>query len=199
VDEEKSGPQSVWCSECGYEFSHQPGEPASSDLREKLCPRCGHTLKTHGITINATSKVTASVTIVWGQQYKFLLDTAKKLRDQAHHEAAIVTAQTACEVCTEVVVSGWLRAKGIEDYVADLITEPLRSYNPLDHRVRKVYEAFSEDEIEPGKLLWQSFRAHVERRNDIVHRGRQATPQEADDSIAVAEAIIGRRLANRPD
>jgi hypothetical protein len=160
----------------------------------KPCPRCGNTTRTY--------RVGASVTIswrVWSEQYRFLLDTAKKLRDQGHHEAAIVTAQTACEVCTEVVLSAMLHASGIEEYVADLITGPLPNYNLLSKRVQKVYEAFSEDKIRWGEPLWQSFRTHVVRRNDIVHQGRQATPQEANDSIAAAEAVIGHLLANRPD
>ena len=74
VDEGKTGPQAVWCSKCGHEFPHQPGEPASSDSHGKPCPRCGHTLKTYGVVHNATAKGTASMSKTVG---KNLSATAK--------------------------------------------------------------------------------------------------------------------------
>jgi len=190
----ESGIQAVRCSNCDYEFPHQPGEAVDSGLEGEPCPRCGDTSKTY--------RVAASVALYWGvwdEQYSFLLDTARKLRDQGHHEAAIVTAQTACEVCTEVVLSAMLHASGIEEHVADLITDPLPNYNLLGTRVQKVYETFSEEKIRWGEPLWQSYRSHVKRRNDIVHRGRQATPQEATAAIEAVEAVIGHLLENRPD
>lgn len=192
---EMTGIQAVRCSKCAYEFPYQPGEPINSELEGEPCPSCGNTSKTY--------TVEGSVTISWGERYReryqVLLDAAKKLREQGYHAAAIVTAQTACEVCTELVLSAMLHTSGIEKRVAVLITDPLPNYNLLRKRVQQVYEAFSEDKIRRGEPLWQSFRTHVERRNKIVHQGREATPQEANDSIAAAEAVIGYLLANLPD
>jgi hypothetical protein len=64
--------------------------------------------------------------------------------------------------------------------------------------VLKVYEAFSGDKIERGGRPWQDFTKHVNRRNEIVHGGRQATKQEADDSIEAVEAVIKYLLERRP-
>jgi hypothetical protein len=115
----ESGIQAVRCSNCDYEFPYQPGEAVDPGLKGEPCPRCGNASKTY--------RVETSLTLywrVWSDQYSFLLDNAKKLRDQGHYEAAIVTAQTASEVCMALVVRALLRASGIEEHVAELITDP---------------------------------------------------------------------------
>jgi hypothetical protein len=65
VAEEKTGPQAVRCSNCGYEFPHQPGAPANPELRGVPCPECGHTRKIYDqvlpITATGTAKVSKTV------------------------------------------------------------------------------------------------------------------------------------------
>jgi HEPN domain-containing protein len=177
------------CNNCGATLTANHEGP---------CPHCGQDAgkRIRGV-IRDGVPVGDWVSATWRERYLILLDTAKQLRDQGHLEAAIVTAQTACEVCTEVVVSNMLRASGIEQHVTALITESLRNYNLDNERVRKVYNTFTDDRIKWGEKRWQSFHAHVERRNEIVHEGQQATLQEANDSIATAESIIEYLLANR--
>ncbi len=50
---------------------------------------------------------------VWGGRFHILLQAAKDLRDNDHPEAAIVTAQMAFEVCTEVLLTQTLRERGV--------------------------------------------------------------------------------------
>ena len=132
----------------------------------------------------------------WKARYDILLDTAKRLRDDDHHEAAIVTAQTACEVCAEAMLSTAFQAKGIE-YLSDPLAKLISSYNLANKRVRNVYVAVSGDRIHE-EPFWASFVEHVERRNAVVHRGREATRQEAEDSIVAAEAVIRHLLCQHP-
>jgi hypothetical protein len=44
----------------------------------------------------ATFSVTATLRL-WQARYEYLLDSAKQLRADGHHAAAIVTAQSACD------------------------------------------------------------------------------------------------------
>jgi|SRR5215211_1450641 len=188
-----TGIQAVRCSNCAYEFPHQPGEPINSELEGEPCPSCGNTSKTY--------RVEASVTIswrVWSGRYQVLLDTAKELRDQGHHEAAIVTAQTACEVCTEMVLTRALHERIGDDAVVDLVTSSLGSYSPTNDRVKRWYEVLFGPRIQ-DEPLWQPLKKHVDRRHDIVHRGEEATLQQANESIAAVDKAIRHLLANRPD
>src|SRR5687767_2764159 len=105
------------CRNCGA-----PLHPS----HEGPCPSCGQrNTKIVTIEITAFAHGTASMTatvVRWQERYRFLLDSARQLRDQRHHEAAIVTAQTACEVCTEVVLTDALRDRVGDAAVEDLIT-----------------------------------------------------------------------------
>jgi len=133
---------------------------------------------------------------IWRAQYVVLLKTAKELHTQGYHAASIVTAQTASEVCTELVLTDALRAKSSED-LADLIRQMIRNYDLNNDRVRNLYEALTGDLIQ-HETFWKSFKEHVDRRHKIVHRGRQASAQEAADSITAVESVIEHLLQQRP-
>ncbi len=126
---------------------------------------------------------------LWGKRFEVLLGAAKQLRDNDHNEAAIVTAQTACEVCTEIVLTLTFQSRGI-DYLNDPLGHLLSNYNVGNERVRRLYEAVTDDLISKTSPHWSSFQKHVKKRNDVVHSGEQATRAEADASIAVAAEII---------
>jgi hypothetical protein len=165
------------------------------------CPSCGERAgkKVYvTATVTTRSKVSATATVIkrWEQRYKFLLDTARELRDQGHPEAAIVTAQTACEVCTEAVLTEALRRRVGDDVVADLITGSLWNYNPTNPRVKRLYETLFDHRIQ-DEPFWQSLKKHVDRRHAVVHRGKEATSQEADESITAVDAATQHLLKNR--
>jgi hypothetical protein len=134
----------------------------------------------------------------WAERYGPLLEVARQLRNDGYYAAAIVTAQTACEVCTEVVLTEALHARVGDEAVADYITGSLRdNHNLLNGRVQKLYEVLFGHRIQEYQPLWQSFKDHVKRRNDIVHQGDEATVQGADDSIAAVDKVIQHLLQNR--
>ena len=144
--------------------------------------------------VTSSSLATASATVKeWRERYEALLDTAKRLREQEHYEAAIVMAQTACELCTEAVLTGALRERVEDDDVADLITDTLGSYSPTNDRVKKWFELLFGYPIQ-DEPFWQPLKKHVARRHGIVHRGEEATPKEADESIAAVENTIRHLL-----
>ncbi len=124
----------------------------------------------------------------WRERFEVLLDSAKQLRDQGHNEAAIVTAQIACEVYAEVVLTAMFARKNIE-YLSDPIEEILPNYNLGNEKVRGVYVALCDDPIHQ-QVFWSRFKQHTKRRNDVVHRGTQANQADADDSITVVEEVI---------
>jgi hypothetical protein len=123
----------------------------------------------------------------WRSRFEVLLDSAKQLRDQDYHEAAIVTAQIACEVYTEIVLSAMFTRKDIE-YLFDPISKLLNNYNLGHNRVRKIYVAVCDDPIHE-QPFWSRFKQHTERRNNVVHRGQQADQADADDSITVVRML----------
>jgi hypothetical protein len=141
-----------------------------------------------------SSRASASLS-VW-RRYEVLLDTAKELRDSGYNDAAIAIAQTACEVCTERVLTDAFTAKGIE-YLAKPVDGFVSSYNLGSDRVRKLYTAVTGHNIHQDDTdRWRTFKEHVERRHAVVHRGHAATVEQADASIEAVEYIIGRLLGN---
>lgn len=135
---------------------------------------------------------------IWGGRFKVLLQAAKDLRDNDHHEAAIVTAQTACEVCTEILLTVALRKRGVE-YLSDPLDRLLPNYNLGNERVRKVYEAITDDLLTADAARWSKFQQHVKKRNGVVHRGEAATRAEADASISVVEDVIDHIVQHHYD
>lgn len=123
----------------------------------------------------------------WGDRYEALLEAARRLRDEGHHEAAIATAQTACEVCTETTLSALFRIKGLT-HLTDPVDSLVPSYNLANDRVRKLYEAVSGDPIHE-EPFWSAFKQHSKRRNEIVHGGREAEPWESEASIDAVSAV----------
>ncbi len=107
--DEKTGHQAVGCSNCGYEFPHQPGEPASAEVREKPCPRCGHTSKTYGIKFEAVAEGKPSMSRTVG----------KNLSADAEGTASIArTVKKTFRVISVGVASiSWERTReGVREY-----------------------------------------------------------------------------------
>jgi hypothetical protein len=124
----------------------------------------------------------------FGKRLNVLFNTACWLRDLGYHEAAVITAQTACEVCTAKVLADTLDRRGIGE-LSGPVLNLLPGYNLAHGRVRKFYEAVTNGAIgqEP---FWSSFKEHNERRVRIVHRGEKAMRADGEASIAVVEEVI---------
>jgi hypothetical protein len=125
----------------------------------------------------------------WGQRYfEILNDIAKRLRDQGHHEMAVVAAQTACEVFTELVVTTTFKNQNI-GHLAEPVEALMPNYNLGNDRVRKLYEALCNDPISQ-QPFWSRYKTHVKRRHGIVHEGKQTDRAGAEESIKAVEEVI---------
>jgi hypothetical protein len=124
----------------------------------------------------------------FGKRLNVLFTTACWLRDLGYHEAAIITAQTACEVCTAQVLADTFDSRGI-GYLTDPVRELLPNYNLANERVRKFYAAVTNDDV-AQQPYWARFRQHNHKRNGVTHRGENASRADADASIAVVEEVI---------
>jgi hypothetical protein len=200
----EAGSQTENCSNCGYEFVREHDVQAGPEAGEP-CPRCGSTTRTVGVVrvelAGPTPRVHVDLPLyrrVWSGRYQFLLDNAKKLRDQGHYAAAIVTAQTACEVCTETVLTGAMLERFNDDAAVDLITSTLGTYNPNNKSIKNWYEMLFDHRIQDEEF-WQSLMEHVNRRHRIVHKGEEATVHQADASIAAVEQYTRHLLESRPE
>lgn len=116
-----------------------------------------------------------------------LIALARQLCDEDKPDLAVVAAQTACEVYAEVAIRDLLKARELGEF-EEVIPELLTGYSLMDRRGQRVFHALTGESIQRSEL-WASYKAHVERRNLVVHRGKQITADQADDSINVAEAF----------
>jgi len=139
-----------------------------------------------------------SVSIKMSPLFEALLNSSRhliKLGPASAASAAVIIAQTAIEVCTERVISRFLA----RDVAADLhswIVGRLINYNVARKDVKALYKAVTKDVTITDQAFWTSGRlkAHVELRNDIAHRGKTATTEEAMASVVVAEEIINHMV-----
>ena len=121
--------------------------------------------------------------------YIEIFGSARKLFDKAEGEAAVVVAQTACEVLGADVLSRLVKKRGIE-YLGKWIGRAVRESSDFNNQlVRDLYAALSGDRIQE-QPFWGRYVGHVRARHDIVHEGRRLTKQEAQDSLNAAEEFI---------
>ena len=149
--------------------------------------------------VRGSSTVSVSASVKHWQRFDILLQRAKEL-SKDFPEAAIVLAQTACEVCTEVVVNDAVDTKVSDEDIATFIKDEVRKYYPTSDntQLKRMYKLlFDEDIREKKEQLWTSFDAHNTRRNDVVHHGKAASTAEAEESIKAVEAVIDRLLPDR--
>jgi hypothetical protein len=116
-----------------------------------------------------------------------LLNVARQLHEEGKSEFAVVAAQTACEVYAEVAITELLKARRLGDRRAHPgATRRLQPHGqarpdalPRAHRPQH-----------PARRFWKNYRRHVERRNAVVHKGKEPTDDEALASIGAAEAFF---------
>ena len=118
--------------------------------------------------------------------YQRMLEEAASHIEYQRYELAAVRAQTACEMYARLAL----------DRVARDVTEQGKRPSSLFRNVslgdpadRALLYALTGFQI-GAEEWWKSYRAHVQRRNEIVHAGISVTEREARDSMDAAEAFI---------
>jgi hypothetical protein len=116
-----------------------------------------------------------------------MLDKADQLRRSGFGEAAVVTAQSACEIACEWAIAQLLERRGV-DFLHGCVDDMIGSYN-LAGRARELYVTLSGDRVQE-QPFWFAFTECVKRRNRIVHRGDQVSSTDAQEHLAVARQLI---------
>jgi hypothetical protein len=119
----------------------------------------------------------------------FLLERAEQLAQTDFYQAALVTAQTACEMCCEQACSILLKQRRL-----DFLQDPLHNlcsnnYNVASPRMTGLYNALSDSRIQ-DEPFWGAYKHLVEHRNRVVHRGAAVTREEARAHLATARNLI---------
>jgi HEPN domain-containing protein len=116
------------------------------------------------------------------EQTRFFVQ-AERMYDEGHYDFTVVAAQTACELLVEGAIQFAISRHATEP-LAQVIPELLTSYSMLDQRGPKVWEAVTGRSIREPKSVWDGYRAHVERRNALIHKGARVTRDEAAESLS---------------
>jgi hypothetical protein len=117
-----------------------------------------------------------------------LLQRAKELQEQGVPGLAVVVAQSAVEVLVGQVISERLQAReigGLREYIIGGI----RTHSLNDNRLRKLWLELTGDEV-IRTSGWPEYKAHLKRRNQVIHEGGDISADDARSSVAEAEAII---------
>jgi hypothetical protein len=120
--------------------------------------------------------------------HRELMEQAKSLLDEGRQHLAVVVAQTACEVLTEQLMTA----------LTERLDEPLRkwargrlprTHDLDDDRVRGLYVALTADAIQTAPF-WASFKQHVDRRHQVVHRGTKVSAAEGQESYDAVQQLL---------
>jgi HEPN domain-containing protein len=115
-----------------------------------------------------------------------LLDEARIHIDHQRYELAVVRAQTACEVYARLALD--LLARDVAEH-GKRPSSLFRNASLGDPADRALLRALTGYRI-GAEERWGSYRAHVQRRNEIVHAGISVTEPEAEESMDAADAFI---------
>lgn len=118
-----------------------------------------------------------------------LFDLAWKLIDDGQPEFAVVAAQTACELYTELAVNKLLRARDLGDLGEAVGSMLPRTFSLDNDRHHRIFRALT-NKSPRGQDWWKAYAAHVERRNGIVHAGKRVTEADARASLDAARHLM---------
>jgi hypothetical protein len=117
-----------------------------------------------------------------------LLDAAREMISRERYEVSVVTAQMACEICTERVLRVYFRAKKVV-FLEESIEELLPSYNLANDKVRHIYIALTDDSIHK-QFFWAEYKTMVSIRNKAVHSGVRVQESQAQMVLRIASSVV---------
>jgi hypothetical protein len=128
---------------------------------------------------------------LWLQHF----DEAADMIEQQRYEVAVVTAQIACEIEIKAAIEA--AADAPEGSLARLAIDAPRSYSLIDRRAREVFVALLGGRP-TEETFWEGYRDHVERRNNVLHRGARVVRADAVASVGAAEEMVAWAQRLRP-
>jgi hypothetical protein len=137
--------------------------------------------------------------------HDMLLATAAALLDDGHFGAAVVSAQTACEVLTENVMHFWISqilitggGSSLWRDLGESLMDLFQTFTLTNERLLRVYVLISDDSSITEQPFWNRYKELVKRRHRVVHRGSVSTHAEAAQSIAVAKEFVAHIKGTLP-
>ena len=117
-----------------------------------------------------------------------LLEAASEMLLRERYEVCVVTAQMACEICTERVLRTYFVVREVA-FLENPIGDLLPSYNLSNDRVRKVYTALTDDPVHQ-QFFWSEYKVVVSLRNKAVHAGARIQESQAQMVLRVAKLVV---------
>jgi hypothetical protein len=122
-------------------------------------------------------------------RHQVLLGRAwRLLLREENFDGAVVTAQSAVEVLVVSQLGQRLQREPIGELRGYILTG-VRKHNLNDESTQRLWQVLTGDRINQADP-WREYKLHLDRRNDIVHRGAEITRADAESSVAIAEAMI---------
>lgn len=122
-------------------------------------------------------------------RHRILLQRTRDLSAMDVFDGAVVAAQSAV---VEVLVGDQIGQRLQREPIGELrgyILGGVRKHNLNDEPTQRLWEVLSGDTIKEAEA-WPEYKRHLNRRNDIVHRGIDVAHEDAAASVAAAEAMI---------
>jgi len=117
---------------------------------------------------------------------RYILE-AEDLREQRLFALAVVAAQMHCEHFIRYALETVAARDGTP--LAKLAPGLVRSWSLTDRNGPDIFEALLG--VRPTKAqCWEDYRAHVHRRNEIVHQGGEVTADLASNSVDAAVDMV---------
>jgi DNA-directed RNA polymerase subunit RPC12/RpoP len=197
---EKRQPVTTKCVDCGAEFE--------TDEQSQSCPKCGSVRLTRMVQLAGTaiSATAARATMTVIQHWERLLQTAEELYragycaaelyKPGYFGAALIVAQTACEVVVELAIDKALRTKKVPELV-EPIDQFVLTYSVKNERLRRLYEALTNDMLAGDKTIgqapqpfWSRYCDTVKDRNACVHSGVAISQAKARAGVDAANEFV---------
>jgi hypothetical protein len=126
--------------------------------------------------------------------YDNLLALARKLvkerKDSLDTGIAVILCQMAAELLVERVLRVLLERKPTQIPQNLLYEGQYLKANLVNKRVRQFYESLSENSPLDQQPFWVAYKAHVKRRDAIVHRGGGASWEQAQESCDTVASLL---------
>jgi hypothetical protein len=116
---------------------------------------------------------------------------AHQLAATGQHDLAVVVAQTACEVFTELAVSRLLERNRLGG-LGRILSDSVRVWSLADDRGgQRIFNELTGSQIQQQNEWWRAYKEHLGRRHRVIHGGARVSSDEAHASLAATESSLG--------
>lgn len=116
-----------------------------------------------------------------------LLIEAERALAQRFPRQALATCHTALEAGASALLTRGMLRRGVADHQVDQI---LSTHNLTTKLGSLMGRYCGYDLRKENRALWQAFMRVNDMRNDVVHRGRRATDEDAEQTLGVTRDLL---------